>query len=104
MHPEIMQIRDAIRAAVPVERIYLFGSYAYGTPHKDSDFDFYLVLPDDGMKPFDATGQAYQALPRTRTMPVDILSRYKRDFEERSQFNTLERKVFRDGVVLYDRA
>jgi predicted nucleotidyltransferase len=21
---------------VPVEQIYLFGSYAYGTPHKDS--------------------------------------------------------------------
>ncbi|MDR0610151.1 MAG: nucleotidyltransferase domain-containing protein, partial [Planctomycetaceae bacterium] len=26
---------------VPVEQIYLFGSYAYGTPHKDSDLDLY---------------------------------------------------------------
>ena len=38
---EIDKLKDLIVNAVPVEQIYLFGSYAYGTPHKDSDLDFY---------------------------------------------------------------
>jgi predicted nucleotidyltransferase len=104
MNPEIMRISEAIRAAVPVERIYLFGSHAYGTPREDSDFDFYLVLPDDGMKPLEAMQRAHIALPCTRSTPVDILAGYISNFEERSQFNTLERKIVRDGVMLYNRA
>ncbi len=29
------------------EKIILFGSYAYGTPTKDSDIDLYIVTKDD---------------------------------------------------------
>jgi len=29
------------------ERIYLFGSHAYGKPHEYSDLDFLLVVPND---------------------------------------------------------
>jgi predicted nucleotidyltransferase len=36
---EIERIAETIRQAVPAEKIYLFGSYAYGKPHKDSDYD-----------------------------------------------------------------
>jgi len=32
---------EFIIQTVPVEQIWLFGSYAYGTPHKDSDLDSY---------------------------------------------------------------
>jgi len=37
---ELDEIIKAISNTVPVEEIYLFGSYAYGTPHKDSDMIF----------------------------------------------------------------
>jgi len=30
-----------------LNKIILFGSYAYGTPHKDSDIDLYVVTNDD---------------------------------------------------------
>ena len=30
-----------------LNQIILFGSYAYGTPHKDSDIDLYVVTNDD---------------------------------------------------------
>ena len=30
-----------------LEKIILFGSYAYGTPHKDSDIDLYIVTNDE---------------------------------------------------------
>ncbi|MDR0721943.1 MAG: nucleotidyltransferase domain-containing protein, partial [Treponema sp.] len=28
------------------QSIYLFGSYAYGTPTEESDIDMYTVIPD----------------------------------------------------------
>jgi len=30
-----------------VDKVILFGSYAYGTPHIDSDIDLYVVTKDD---------------------------------------------------------
>jgi predicted nucleotidyltransferase len=43
---ELDKLTELIVNAIPVEQIYLFGSYAYGTPHKDSDLDLYVVLKD----------------------------------------------------------
>ena len=43
---EIEKIRDIIVNTIPLEKLYLFGSYAYGTPNEDSDYDFYAVIPD----------------------------------------------------------
>jgi predicted nucleotidyltransferase len=47
LQTELDTLTGIIINTVPVERIYLFGSYAYGTPHKDSDLDLYVVLKDD---------------------------------------------------------
>ncbi|MDR0624068.1 MAG: nucleotidyltransferase domain-containing protein [Treponema sp.] len=44
---ELETLTSIIVNTVPVEQIYLFGSYAYGTPHKDSGLDLYVVLKDD---------------------------------------------------------
>ena len=38
---EIDLIVGSIRKTVDCERIYLFGSYAYGEPAEGSDLDFY---------------------------------------------------------------
>ena len=43
---ELDKLKGIIINAIPVEQIYLFGSYAYGTPHKYSDLDLYVVLKD----------------------------------------------------------
>ena len=42
---ELDLIRDTILKTVPTEAIYLFGSYVYGSPNQDSDFDIYVVNP-----------------------------------------------------------
>ena len=101
---EIVQIRDAIIEAIPVETLYLFGSYAYGTPNANSDYDFYAVITDDTMQPFDAAVKARQSLKKiNRNTAVDILADSRSRFNERKQFNTLEQKVAREGIVLYER-
>lgn len=103
---DIREITELIKAAVPVERIYLFGSYAYGEPNEDSDYDFFVVIPDGGMRALDAAMEARVSLGKwkNRTKPVDILADYKSRFSERSALNTMERKIHRDGAVLYERA
>jgi len=102
---EILEIRDVIVAAVPTERIYLFGSYANDTPTEHSDYDFYLVIPDGAMRPLEAALRARRALGKIkRKTAVDILTDYRSRFDSRRQFNTLERKIWNEGVVLYERA
>ena len=99
---ELDKLKELIINAIPVEEIYLFGSYAYGTPHKDSDLDLYVVLKDDvQMRDLDAGLQIRFAIDRKKTMPVDIVTKKKKDFLNRLDDFTLERKVTRDGIRIY---
>ena len=99
---EVDKLKELIINAVPVEQIYLFGSYAYGTPHKDSDLDLYIVLKDNlPMRDLDAGLQISLAIARKKSMPVDIIAKNKKDFLSRLEDYTLERKVTRDGIRIY---
>jgi len=99
---ELDKLKELIINAIPVEQIYLFGSYAYGTPHKDSDLDLYVVLKDDlPLRDLDAGLQIRLAIDRKKSMPVDIIAKKKRDFVNRLDDITLERIVNRDGVRIY---
>jgi predicted nucleotidyltransferase len=99
---ELDKLKELIVNVVPVEQIFLFGSYAYGTPHKDSDLDLYVVIKDDvPMRDLDAGLQISLAISRKKSMPVDIIAKKKKDFELRLDDITLERKVNRDGIRIY---
>ena len=99
---ELDKLKELIINAMPVEQIYLFGSYAYGTPRKDSDLDLYVVLKDDiPMRDLDAGLQIALAIARKKSMPVDIIAKKKKDFINRLDDITLERKINRDGIRIY---
>jgi predicted nucleotidyltransferase len=88
MTDEIIQIKNAIIEALPVERLYLFGSYAYGTPSDESDYDFFVLIPNGGIKPIDAKIKVRRSLSNiNRSRDTDILADYKDRFEERSKYN-----------------
>jgi predicted nucleotidyltransferase len=106
MNPVIQAELDKLTAliigAVPVEQIYLFGSYAYGKPHKDSDLDLYVVLKDGlPMRDLDAGLQISFASAPAMSMAVDLIAKNKSDFESRLVGITLERIVHRDGIRIY---
>jgi predicted nucleotidyltransferase len=100
---EILKIKDIILRSVDCEKIFLFGSYAYGTPTVDSDYDFYVVLKDDfPEKPIIAMQMISRGLMDFDTrMPIDVLANYKTRFEYRSTQPTLERKIVKEGVLLH---
>ena len=98
---ELETIKQAILDTIIVNEIYLFGSFVYGTPHNDSDFDIYVVIPDDSMRPIEAMQKIGRAISRKDIRAVDIIVGKESEFNQRKQLPTIERKIFRDGVKLY---
>ena len=99
---ELNKLKELIINAIPVDQIYLFGSYAYGKPRKDSDLDLYVVLKDEvQMRDLDAGLQISLAIARKKSMPVDIIAKKKKEFLSRLDYITLERIVNRDGIRIY---
>jgi predicted nucleotidyltransferase len=100
---ELDTLTKIIVETVPVEEIYLFGSYAYGTPHKDSDLDLYVVLKDDApMRAVDAMDAIGMAMYKKKSHAVDLLVLKKNRFLDRKDgFLTIERTVANEGVKIY---
>ena len=99
---ELDIITKVIAETVPVEAIYLFGSYAYGAPHKDSDVDLYVVFKDElPMRELDAITAISIAIEPVKNIPMDILGLKQNRFLDRKIYATLERKIAREGVKLY---
>ena len=98
---DLGKLCEVICQTVPAREIYLFGSYAYGTPHEDSDYDLYVVIPDDGPRPIAAMKDLHVALHKHCHKPLDILVIRESRFSDRVNAPTLERTVKEKGVLLY---
>ena len=99
---EIDKLKELIINNIPVEQIYLFGSYAYGNPHKDSDMDLYVVLKDDiSMRELDASVKIMSLIGRVKTKPVDIITTKKSRYLKLITGPTIERKIAREGIKIY---
>ena len=85
---------------VSAEAIYLFGSYAYGTPDDESDLDIYVVVPDA----IEDLGDLYsdvQLLWKKRPIPIDLLMGRSSVFNRRKNGPTLEKTIAEKGIMLY---
>ena len=103
LQQEIEAITEVIKETVDCEKIYLFGSYAYGEPHKDSDLDFYIVIPDDADRPIEITQKIRTNIRKiNRETPVDIIATRSSRFADLSVLPSMERKIVREGVLLYE--
>ena len=99
---ELDAITKVIADTVPVETIYLFGSYVYGTQHKDSDLDLYVVFKDDlPVRELEAIFAIRAAIAPVQHSPVDVIGLRKERFLYRAIHATLERKIAREGLRLY---
>lgn len=100
---EAKLINERLKTVMNPKRIYLFGSYARDTYHEGSDYDFYLVMPDDAGNEILLGQKAYRSLRGIRKTPVDIVIGHESAFERLKRQPTIEREVARDGVLLYEK-
>jgi len=98
---DLEQFSQNVLNIVPAEAIYLFGSYAYGTPHQKSDLDVYVVVPDD----VTDLGELYadvRLLWRKKLVSLDLLMGHASVFNRRKNGPTLEREIAQKGMALYE--
>lgn len=102
VNQEINAIKDRICSTVMPKRVYQFGSFAKDTYNDDSDYDFYVVVPDNAGDQIELSQKAYKSLRGIRKRPVDIVVGYETSFDQRAKANTLEKVVKQEGILLYE--
>ena len=100
---ELSLIKESVLNVVTdTEAIYLFGSYAYGVPHADSDLDIYVVIPDSVEEnPLNVGVEVRHGLYKKLTMPMDLLVGKRSVFNRRKNEPTLQKIIAQDGVKFY---
>lgn len=85
------------------DKIILFGSFARGNTHPDSDVDLLVVMPVTGSKRKKAVkiGVALHDIPISK----DVIVVTPEEFEWRKDIvGTIEWPAFREGKILYARS
>lgn len=95
------EIVRKLREALAPVAIYLFGSYAYGTPTRHSDVDVLVVVENSPLSPFQRDSRAYLALSELG-VAKDVMVYTREEFEQRAALSvSFERTVKRKGRLLY---
>jgi predicted nucleotidyltransferase len=101
------QITDGLNTLPRPLKVILFGSYARGIPHEDSDIDLLVILDRKGKS------ASYKSLIKNRTeisrrlrnlkkkYPMDVLVYTKDEWEElRASETSFVRKIEKDGIAI----
>jgi predicted nucleotidyltransferase len=106
--PEIQEklalIKEAVLRVVPdTEAIYLFGSYVHGIPHKHSDLDIFVVVPECGTNEIGLRGMISRSVYKMikNSINVDILLNYSKHFQKNINCPTMDRVAVTTGVKIY---
>lgn len=73
---ELNVLTEIILDTVPVKQIFLFGSYASGIVHAESDLDICVVIPDNAkIREIDAMRLIRKAIRDKKTIVDDPVER-----------------------------
>ncbi len=99
----IAEVTRRIVAELDPEEIILFGSYAWGTPHKYSDIDLCVIVAD-GVPDFNRIEWGVRALNAIDDLMVDVdvmvVTRSSVDMFKTVPAS-LQRKIVEQGKLLY---
>jgi len=97
----VSDVTSRIRDAVHVEKIILFGSWAWGVPDESSDLDLFIVVPTSEEPAYRRARMIYRCL-RGIGMPVDVIVQTHDEVERgRTVVTSLARTVLERGRILY---
>lgn len=97
----IREVVDRIVETVHPERIILFGSHAYGSPHRGSDLDVVVVMRSE-LPRYKRSVPIYRALAGL-LIPKDVLVYTPEEIEEWSDVpQAFITTVIRKGKVIYE--
>ncbi len=81
--------------------VYLFGSYAYGSPDAGSDIDLLVIVEESTLHPHARDAVAYKAVGAIG-VSKDIQVYTRKEFEDRAALpSSFERTVREKGRLVY---
>jgi predicted nucleotidyltransferase len=95
-------INATVKEIPGIEKIYLFGSYAYGKPSVESDLDLMVITDkevDDAI--LLVTEIRYNTWGKVGVF--DMLVYSEKVFNDRKEKYHLENKVFNEGKIVFER-
>jgi predicted nucleotidyltransferase len=104
----LQQVLDEIVAILqdhyPPEEVILFGSYAYGRPHQDSDLDLFIIK-ESADRPVDRQVSVRRLLRKINyQMPLTIIVMTPNEAQQRVRIgDQFVKEVLDKGKVLYAR-
>jgi predicted nucleotidyltransferase len=82
-------------------RIILFGSYAYGTPHEESDLDLLLVISDPPSR--QKAWKIATELSHSSPVPLQLVFMRPEEFEETKEIvGGLAYPAYQEGKILHE--
>lgn len=95
-------IKERLIYAYNPQALYLFGSYAWGTPDEHSDFDLLVVIDKSDEKPYKRVRKGIDALTGLR-IAKDLLVYTTDEFEQLAgDISTLCYKIKKEGMKIYE--
>ena len=102
VNEQIGLLRDELKKRFSIKQIFVFGSYAYGKPDKDSDIDLCIIADFNNKRKIDIIREIRRELIDLITNPLDILVYSEKEFNERASLtSTLEHKILMSGIKVY---
>lgn len=99
--PKLEILLDRIIAAFRPEAVYLFGSRAEGRARPDSDYDLFVVVPDDTPRERVNVIAGFAA-KRGTGIPADVIPCWRRTFERnKDRVGTLSYVAWHQGRLVY---
>ena len=98
---QIYLLADTISKKFGTKKIFLLGSYAYGSPSSDSDLDICVITDLSGKRKIDLIRDIRREVISNFHIPLDILLYEDNEFNERAILrNTLEYKIQKYGILI----
>jgi predicted nucleotidyltransferase len=98
----LYSIKTAILKYVEAKAIYLFGSYAYGSPTSKSDIDIYVVVPDSADDIASLYVSILTDLNEKNIYFIDLLFGKESVFSRRKREYILEKTIYTKGKLLHE--
>ena len=101
--PYIEQIVNTIVTTVEPDKIILFGSYARGDYHENSDVDI-LILKKGLKNERDVTNNLYMEFFNNKiSIPIDLIAiDYDKYYQLNSDIGYIYKTIDREGEVIYE--
>jgi predicted nucleotidyltransferase len=102
--PQILEdIKTRLVKKFDLEKIVIFGSFAWGNPKEANDLDLMVIVSNSDLNPVKRDIEAHKCLRGIR-IPMDIIVKTEQEFNKyKGVIASLEYKIENNGIVLYGR-